>query len=182
MHHTESQSGDTPKPNLFFIKTNKQYEPLPNRFAYIMARGCRNLGRHAFLCGGEPFCHQTGPYQTLRAETWWSQLLVRFRVFFDFKKSRNHLNEFQNFRDLEKKGPCQECTTQKSGVGMVTRIRISRYPDIQISRYPDVQMSGYPDIRYQIPDIRYQVSGIRKDKWKSPKIGFSEKSKISSNE
>ena len=68
----------------------------------------------------------------------------------DFKKSRNHLNEVQKIRDvlfLEKKGPCQECTTQKSGVGMVTRIQISRYPDIQIS-----------GIRYQIPDIRYQVS------------------------
>ena len=86
---------------------------------------------------------------------------MRFRVFFDFKKSRNHLNEVQKIRGvlfLEKKGPCQECTTQKSGVGMVTRVQISRYPHIQISRYPDVQMSGYPDIRYQIPDIRYQVS------------------------
>ena len=136
-----------------------RYEPLPNRFAYIMARGCRNLGRYAFLCGGEPFCHQTGPYQTLRAETWWSQLLVRFRVFFDFKKSRNHINEVQQFRDvlfLEKKGPCQECTTQKSGVGMVTRIQVSRYPDIQISRCPDVRIS-----RYQVSDTRYQVSGIR---------------------
>ena len=134
-------------------------EPLPNRFAYIMARGCRNLGRHAFLCGGEPFCHQTGPYQTSRAENWSTQLLVRFRVFFDFKKSRNHLNEVQKFRDvlfLEKKGPCQECTTQKSGVGMVTRVQISRYPYIQISRYPDVQMSRCPDI--QISGIRYQVS------------------------
>ena len=109
----------------------------------------------------EPFCHPMGPCQTLRAGNWWSQLLVIFRVFFDFNKSRTHLNEVQNFRDmlfLEKRGPCQECTTQKSGVGIVTRIQISRYPDIQISRYPDVQMSGYPDIRYQIPDIRYQVS------------------------
>ena len=121
-----------------------------------MARGCRNLGRHAFLCGGEPFCHQTGPYQTLRAETWWSQLLLRFRVFLDFKKSRSHLNEIPKIRDvlfLEKKGPCQECTTQKSGVGMVTRIQISRYPDIQMSRCPDIQISG---IRYQISGIRYQ--------------------------
>ena len=143
-----------------YWKYFQSYEPLPNRFAYIMARGCRNLGRYAFLCGGEPFCHQTGPYQTLRAETWWSQLLVRFRVFFYFKKSRNHINEVQNSRDvlfLEKKGPCQECTTQKSGVGMVTRIQISRYPDIQISRCPDVRIS-----RYQVSDTRYQVSGIRK--------------------
>ena len=119
------------------MKRHLTCEPLPNRFAYIMARGCRNLGRHAFLCGGEPFCHQTGPYQTLRAETWWSQLLVRFRVFFDFNKSRNQLNEVQHFRDvlfLEKKGPCQECTTQKSGVGMVTRVQISRYPHIQHTR------------------------------------------------
>ena len=30
----------------------------------------------------EPFCPQMGPYQTLRAENWWTQLLVRFRVFF----------------------------------------------------------------------------------------------------
>ena len=29
-----------------------------------------------------------------------------------------------------KKSPCQECTTQKSGVGIVTIIQISRYPDI----------------------------------------------------
>ena len=145
-----------------------------------MARGCRNLGRHAFLCGGEPFCHQTGPYQTLRAETWWSQLLVRFRVFFDSKKSRNHINEVQNFRDvlfLEKKGPCQECTTQKSGVGMVTRIQISRYPDIQISRCPDVRIS-----RYQVSDTRYQVSGIRKISENHTKNGFSKKSRKSSNE
>ncbi len=134
-------------------------EPLPNRFAYIMARGCRNLGRYAFLCGGEPFCHQTGPYQTLRAETWWSQLLVRFCVFFDFKKSWNHQNEGQNFRDvlfLEKKRPLpgMHHTEVRSGDG-------HQNPNIQISRYPDVQMSGYPDIRYQIPDIRYQVS----EKW-----------------
>ena len=128
-------------------------EPLPNRFAYIMARGCRNLGRYAFLCGGEPFCHQTGPYQTLRAETWWSQLLVRFRVFFDFKKSSDHLNEVQNFRDvlfLGKEGPCPECTTQKSGAEWGWSPE-SKYPDIQISRYPDIQMSRCPDI---------QISGI----------------------
>ena len=105
---------------------------------------------------------------------------MRFRVFFDFKKSRNHLNEVQNFRDvlfLEKKGPCQECTTQKSGVGMVTRIQISRYPDIQISRCPDIQISG---IRYQISGIRYIVS--EKIGGNHPNIGFSKKSKISSNE
>ena len=48
----------------------------------------------------EPFCHQMGPYQTLRAENWSTQLLVRFRVFFEFKKSRNHLNGTNNFRDV----------------------------------------------------------------------------------
>ena len=44
----------------------------------------------------EPFCHQMGPYQTLRAGNWWTQLLVSFRVFFIFNKSRNHLNRFEN--------------------------------------------------------------------------------------
>ena len=79
---------------------------------------------------------------------------MRFRVFVDFKKNRNHINEVQKFRDvlfLGKKGPCPEGTTQKSGVGMVTRIKISRYPDTQMSRCPDIQISG----------IRYQISGIR---------------------
>ena len=33
----------------------------------------------------EPFCHQMGPHQTLRAENWWTQLLVRCRVCFEFK-------------------------------------------------------------------------------------------------
>ena len=135
------------------------YEPLPNRFAYIMACGCRNLGWHAFLCGGEPFCHQTGPYQTLRAETWWSQLLVRFRVFFDSPKSRNHLNEVQNFRDVsfpDKRRPLpgMHHTEVRSGDGHQNpNIQISRYPDIQMSRCPDIQISG---IRYQISGIRYQ--------------------------
>ena len=81
-------------------------------------------------------CHQMGAYQTLRAHTLCTQLLVSFRVFLIFKKSRNHRNRSAKTRYvlfLEKKGPCQECTTQKSGVGMVTRIQISRYPDIQIS-------------------------------------------------
>ena len=83
---------------------------------------------------------------------------MRFRVFFDFKKSRNHLNEVQNFRDvlfLEKKAPARNAPHRSPEWGWSPE---SKYPDIQISRYPDVQMSGYPDIRYQIPDIRYQVS------------------------
>ena len=60
----------------------------------------------------------------------------------------------------------QECTTQKSGVGMVRmgfsgepkhpNIQMSSYPDLQMSKGPDVQRSAYPDIRYQIPIIRYR--------------------------
>jgi len=61
-----------------------------------------------------------GPYQTLRAENWCTQLLVRFRVFFEFNKSGNHQNGVSNSRDVlfwEKKGPCQEAYKQSSGVG-----------------------------------------------------------------
>ena len=158
---------------IFEIDIEHLFEPLPNRFAYIMARGCRNRGRHAFLCGGEPFCHQTGPYQTLLAETWWSQLLVRFRVFFDFRKYRNHLNEVQKFRDvlfLEKKASARNAPHRSPEWGWSPE---SKYPDIQISRYPDIQMSRCPDI--QISGIRYQISGIRHQKkymWKSPTIVF----------
>ena len=56
----------------------------------------------------EPFCHQIGPYQTLRAEKWSTQLLVRFRVFFEFKKIRNSPKwgiKFQGRVILGKKGP-----------------------------------------------------------------------------
>ena len=48
--------------------------------------GCIHGYIHGYLILGtwyrEPFCHQMGPYQTLRAESWCTQLLVRFRVFF----------------------------------------------------------------------------------------------------
>ena len=60
----------------------------------------------------EPFCHQMGPYQTLRAHTLCTQLLVTFRVFFYFKNHQNHKNRSQHSRGVlfcEKKGPCQEC-------------------------------------------------------------------------
>ena len=82
----------------------------------ICISGMKECLSSAYLILGtwyrEPFCHQMGPYQTLRAGNWWTQLLVTFRVFFKFRKSRNHLNEVQNSRDVlfwEKKGPCQEC-------------------------------------------------------------------------
>ena len=35
----------------------------------------------------KPVCHQRGASPTLRAETWWTQLLMRFQVFFPFEKS-----------------------------------------------------------------------------------------------
>ena len=38
----------------------------------------------------ELFCHQMGPYQTLRADTLWTLLLMLFRVLFIFWKCRNH--------------------------------------------------------------------------------------------
>jgi hypothetical protein len=55
----------------------------------------QNIHGHIQVLGTwyrEPFCHQIGPYQTLRAENWCTQLLVRIRVFFEFKKSGNHPN------------------------------------------------------------------------------------------
>ena len=80
--------------------------------------------------------------------------LVRFRVFFEFEKSRNHINEVHKFRDvlfLGKKAPARNASHRSPEWGWSPE---SKYPDIQISRYPDVQ--GYPDIRYQISGIRYQ--------------------------
>ena len=55
-----------------------------------------------------------GPYQTLRAHNWWTQLLVRFRVFFILKNHGNHLNgvsnlKFQGRVNVGKTSPCQEC-------------------------------------------------------------------------
>ena len=48
----------------------------------------------------EPFCPHMGPYQTLRADTWWTLLLVFFRFFFIFRRSGNHLNDVQNIGHL----------------------------------------------------------------------------------
>ena len=52
-----------------------------------------------------------GPYQTLRAETWWTLLQITFRVFFMSRNPGNHKNRSKKYRDvlfLRKKGPCQE--------------------------------------------------------------------------
>ena len=85
---------------------------------------------------GEPFCHQTGPYQTLRAHTLGTRVCLTFRVFFEFKKSGNHLNEVQNSRNvffLKKKPPAGLHHTDHR-VGMQQQIILpeSKYPDIQI--------------------------------------------------
>ena len=98
------------------------------------------------------------------------------RLFYS-QKSWNHLNEVQEFRGvlfLEKKAPASYAPHRSPEWGWSPE---SKYPDIQLSRCPDVRIS-----RYQVSDTRYQVSGIRKIKWTSQQIGFSQKSKISSNE
>ena len=94
----------------------------------------------------EPFCYQMGPYQTLRAENWCTQLLVRFRIFFEFKKYENHLNgsKIPGTCYSGKKSPCQEACKQSSGVGkhpqMVNPSKFNPgFGQIQISRYPDDQ-------------------------------------------
>ena len=60
---------------------------------------------------GEPFCHQMGPYQTLRAETWWKFLQITFRVFFISRNPENQQNRSAKSRDvlfLEKKAPARK--------------------------------------------------------------------------
>ena len=89
----------------------------------------------------EPFCHQMGPCQTLRAENWWTQLLVRFRVFFYFRKSRNHLNDVQNSRNvvfLKKKPPAGQNRDNEDWRTefVFTRIPKSQIPNLRISKVP----------------------------------------------
>ena len=83
-----------------------------------MAHGCRNRARYTFLCGAEPLRHQTGPHQTVRAENWWNQLLVRFRVF-AFQEIQNHLDAIQNIREVLRQGPLpgMHYTEVRSGDG-----------------------------------------------------------------
>ena len=65
------------------------------------------------------------PYQTLRAENWWTQLLVRFRIFFEFTKSGNHLNGVQNSRDVlfwrKKKAPARKPANSRPEWGSTSR-------------------------------------------------------------
>ena len=52
-----------------------------------------------------------GPYQTLRAETWWTLLQMTFRVFFSFSKDPEIPQMGPKKAGgviSEKKGPCQE--------------------------------------------------------------------------
>ena len=47
---------------------------------------------------GKHFCHQMGPYQTLRAETWRTLLQITFRVFFMFRNHGNHKHRSQKIQ------------------------------------------------------------------------------------
>ena len=148
---------------LIFERT---YEPLPNRFAYIMARGCRNLGRYAFLCGGKSL----PPNRSISNITGWNLVeptsgeIPRLFLFQKIQKSPKRGPTFQGRVIPGKKRPLpgMHHTEVRSGDGHQNpNIQISRYPDIQISRCPDVRIS-----RCQVSDTRYQVSGIRyQKKW-----------------
>ena len=54
----------------------------------------------------QPFLYEMAPYQTLRAETWWTLLQITFRVFFTSRNPGNHNNMSPPKKDvlfLEKK-------------------------------------------------------------------------------
>ena len=111
-------------------------EPLPNRFAYIMARGCRNRGRHIILCGGALF----SPSRSISNSISWKLVEPTSSQIGSLKKSHKWCQ----------KNICQECTTQN-----LTRMQMCR------SRCPDVRIS---DIRYNVSGTRYQISGRHQKK------------------
>ena len=85
-----------------------------------------------------------GPYQTLRAENRWTQLLERFRVFFDFKKSGFHQKWVQISRDvsfLKKKAAGRLKPRQR---GLANRICFYQNPQIPESQIPNLQISKFP--------------------------------------
>ena len=49
---------------------------------------------------GDLVCRQTGPCQTLRADNWWTQLLMRFRVFVVCQKITKSLQRGQKSRNM----------------------------------------------------------------------------------
>ena len=55
------------------------------------------------------FLYEMAPYQTLRAETWWTLLQITFRVFFTSRNPGNHKIMSPKYRDVLflKKKPCQ---------------------------------------------------------------------------
>ena len=94
------------------------YEPLPNRFAYIMERGCRNRGHTPLHVAGKLFATKQvhikhDRLQLAGASFWWSAI-------FHSKKSKNHLNEIQKIRDLlllEKNNPAKNAPHRSPELG-----------------------------------------------------------------
>ena len=96
-----------------------------------------------------------GPYQTLRAHNWWTQLLVRFRVFFEFRKSGNHLNEVHNSRGVffyEKKPPAGQNRDNEDWRTefVFTRIPKSQSPRSRISKSQNPQIPKYQIRKFAI--------------------------------
>ena len=57
------------------------------------------------------FCHQMGPEQTLRRETWTDRRQISMRVSFIFKKTKKKCVLFEPRHVKKKKRPCEERTT-----------------------------------------------------------------------
>ena len=79
-----------------------------------------------------------GPYQTLRAETWWTLLQITSRVFFMSRNPGNHKNRSTKSRDVlfqEKKAPARQpravvrtCFHQNPHKSIIFPINKEKYP------------------------------------------------------
>ena len=105
-------------------------EPLPNRFAYIMARGCRNLGRYAFLRGR--------PHGQMRPRTvfyWHWYIIVCF--FFNFCSfSSTSVPKIQERVFFEKKEPLLGRPEESSPSCFLPKIDRSEFSLINLTFYP----------------------------------------------
>ena len=95
-------------------------------------------------------CHQMGPYQTLRAENWWTQLLERFRVFFYFECFGCYTKWVHISRDvlfLKKKPPAGQNRDNEDWRTefVFTRIPKSQNPKSRISKSQNPQDPQIPN-------------------------------------
>ena len=129
-----------------FCRAARPYEPTDTSAARAKSAKSKKI-QDTKIWYRDPFCHQMSPYQALRARTLWTQLLVRFRVFFNFGKSENHINEVQKSRNVFSQRKEKAGRPKPRQRGLANRICFYQNPQIPESQIPNLKISQIPKMQ-----------------------------------